>query len=180
MKEDSINIEDIINFKKFSIVDNDRPKICADRIDGVILTGIGWTKNIAIEDISRIVEDMKVYTNEFGEEEIGFLSPDIAKKVLDISESINKYCHSKEDNYMMQLLANITKKAIDKNYIKYNDLYTYNEEEIFDIFKAKTDYEFESLISSFENVKKEDIPYIELPEIKDRNLNPIVDGKRIM
>ena len=36
----------IIYFKKYSIVDNDRPKVCADRIDGVILTGIGWTKNI--------------------------------------------------------------------------------------------------------------------------------------
>ena len=179
LNEDSISIEDIINFKKFSIVDNDRPKVCADRIDGVILTGIGWTKNIAIEDISKIVEDMKVYTNEFGEEEIGFSSLDIAKKVLDVSESINKYCHSNEDNFMMQLLANITKTAIDKNYIKYNDLYSYNEEELFDIFKTKNDYEFESLISNFENAKKEDIPYIELPEIKVRNLNPIVDGKRI-
>ena len=179
LNEDSISIEDIINFKKFSIVDNDRPKMCADRIDGVILTGIGWTKNITIEDISKIVEDMKVYTNEYGEEEIGFSSPDIAEKILEVSESINKYCHSKEDNHMMQLLANITKTAIDKNYIKYNDLYSYNEEELFDIFKAKNDYEFKGLISSFENAKMEDIPYIELPEIKVRSLNPIVDGKRI-
>ena len=180
LKEDNINTEDIINFKKFSIVDNDRPKVCADRIDGVILTGIGWTKNIDIEDISKIVEDMKIYTNEFGEEEIGFTSPDIAKKVLEVSESINKYCHSKEDNYMMQLLAIITKTAIDKNYIKYDDLYSYNEDEIFNIFKTKKDSDFENMISDFENAKKEDIIDIELPEIKARSLNPIVDGKRII
>ena len=179
LQEDNINIEEIINFKKFSIVDNDRPKVCADRIDGVILTGIGWTKNIDIEDISKIVENMKIYINEFGEEEIGFVSPDIAKKVLDVSESINKYCHSKEDNYMMQLLANITKTAIEKNYIKYNDLYSYNEEELFNIFKAKKDEEFESMILDFENAKKDDIIYIELPKLKVRNLSPIVNGKRM-
>ena len=39
LKEDNIDIHDIINFKKYSIVDNDRPKLCADRLDGVILTG---------------------------------------------------------------------------------------------------------------------------------------------
>ena len=44
--EDNINVDEITNFKNYSVVDNDRPKLCADRIDGVILTGIGWTKNI--------------------------------------------------------------------------------------------------------------------------------------
>lgn len=50
LKEDNIEIEDIINFKKYNIVDNDRPKVCSDRLDGVILTGISWTKNINYEE----------------------------------------------------------------------------------------------------------------------------------
>ena len=179
LKEDNISIYDIINFKKFSVVDNDRPKLCADRIDGVILTGIGWTKNINIDDITKIVEDMRIYTNEYNEQEIGFESIDIAKKVLKINESINTYCHSKEDNYMMQLLADITKLAINKEYIKYKELYYYSEEELFNIFKSKNDSELDSLISNFENIKKEDIPETELPEIKVRNLNPIVNGIRL-
>ena len=36
LREDSIKIEDIINFKKYNIVDNNCPKVCADRLDGVI------------------------------------------------------------------------------------------------------------------------------------------------
>lgn len=44
LEEDNLNIDNVINFKKYTIVDNDRPKVCADRIDGVILTGIGWKK----------------------------------------------------------------------------------------------------------------------------------------
>ena len=34
LKEDNIDVDDVINFKKFSIVDNDRPKCCVDRLDG--------------------------------------------------------------------------------------------------------------------------------------------------
>ena len=178
LKEDNIKLDDIINFKKFPIVDNDRPKVCADRIDGVILTGIAWTKNIDIDDITKIVDDMEIYTNEYNEQEIGFKSPYIAKKVVEVSESIDKYCHSREDNYMMQLLADITKSAINKKYIAYNDLYTYDEEQVFNMFKTKQDDEFKTLISNFENAKKDDIPEIELPEIKVRDLNPITDGRR--
>ena len=70
LEKDNILIEDVINFKKYSIVDNDRPKVCADRIDGVILTGIGWTKNISKLDIKNILKDMCVFKNEFGEDEL--------------------------------------------------------------------------------------------------------------
>ena len=46
LKQDGIDIKDIINFKQYTVVDNDRPKLCADRLDGIILNGIGWIKNI--------------------------------------------------------------------------------------------------------------------------------------
>lgn len=119
LKKDHIALEDIINFKNYSIVDNDRPKLCADRLDGIILTGIGWTKNINKNDIDQIIDDLVVFKNEFNENEIGFKSFNVAKKVLDVSESIDKYCHSNEDNYMMQLLADITKLAIHNSIISY-------------------------------------------------------------
>ena len=179
LEEDNINIDDIINFKNYPIVDNDRPKVCADRIDGVILTGIGWTKNISKEDITKVVQDMHIYINEYSEEEIGFKSLSVAKKVLEVSKSIDIYCHSKEDNYMMELLSQITKLAIDKNYIRYDELYTYNEEELFNIFKESNDKELNLLIWQFENIKKEEIPNIELPKVKTRDLKPIINGIRI-
>ena len=179
LKDDNIKIEDIIDFKKYTIVDNDRPKLCADRIDGVILTGIGWTKNISLEDIRNIVEDMQIFKNEVNEDEIGFSSLEIAKKVVEVSDSIDIYCHSKEDNYMMELLAEITKTAINKKYILYDELYYYNEEELFELFKEKNDSELESLIFKFQNIKNKDISNIDLPNIKMRKINPMVNCKRL-
>ena len=177
LKEDNIDIQDIINFKQYTIVDIERPKLCADRLDGVILTSLGWTKNISKDEIKEIINDLTLYTNEDNELEIGFKSNAIAKKVLDISNIIDEYCHSKEDNYMMEMLANITKIAIDKNYIKYDDLYYLEEDKLFEILKEKED--MKKIINKFETIKKEDISNIELPYIKKRDLNPLVDGQRL-
>lgn len=174
LKKDKIKIEDIINYKQYSIVDNDRPKVCADRLDGVILTGISWTKNIDYNDIHNIVENMEIYNNE-----IGFKSKEVAKKVLNVSDSIDKYCHSSEDNYMMELLADITKNGIKNKYISYDELYNLNEDELISKLKNSKDSEIMNKLNKFENVSKDEIPVTEIPEVKARDLNPLVKGIRI-
>ena len=178
LKEDNIDVDDVINFKKFSIVDNDRPKCCADRLDGVILTGIGWTKNISKEDIKNIIKDVRIFKNEDNEDEIGFNNRDVVSKIIDVSKSIDLYCHTNEDNYMMQLLAIITKLSIDRGYITYDDLYRYNELELFNILKSSNDKELLDKIYLFENIDIESIPKTNIPNVKVRVLKPLVNGKR--
>lgn len=179
LQDDDIDINDIVDFKKHTIVDNDRPKVCADRIDGVILTGIGWTKNIKKEDIDQIIDDLAVFQNENGENEIGFKTLRVAQKIVEVNKSIDVFCHSNEDNYMMQLLAKITQLAIDANYILYDDLYLYDEEKLFALFKSQNNVQLKKLISEFENIKLTDIPITRIDNVKQRELNPIVNGKRL-
>ena len=178
LAKDRININDIIDFKKYTIVDNNRPKVCADRIDGVILTGIGWTKNITLTDIERIVSSMCILQNEDKELEISFNNRVAASRVLEISESIDIICHSNEDNYMMELLAIITKRAIDDKLFSYDELYTLNEDEVYSLISHSSDKELLSLYEKFKNVKLDEIEMVEIPEIKKRDLNPIIQGKR--
>ena len=179
LKKDKIDINDIVDFKKYSIVDNKRPKLCADRIDGVILTGLYWTKNINKDDLKVIVNDLAVYNNEDKEQELGFKTLKIAKKVIEVSESIDIICHSNEDNYMMQLLADMTKYAIKNGYIKYEDLYILDEEYLFNIFNKIDSKEFVEDYSKFKSIDISEIPVINLPYIKKRDLNPLVMGRRI-
>lgn len=178
LAKDRININDIIDFKKYTIVDNNRPKVCADRIDGVILTGIGWTKNITLTDIERIVSSMCILQNEDKELEISFNNRVAASRVLEISESIDIICHSNEDNYMMELLAIITKRAIDDKLFSYDELYTLNEDEVYSLISHSSDKELLSLYEKFKNVKLDEIEMVEIPGIKKRDLNPIIQGKR--
>lgn len=174
LQEDNIDIEDIINFKKYNIVDNNRPKLCADRLDGVILTGISWTKNVDYDDIKNVVNDIEIYDNE-----IGFKSKDVANRVLEIGKSIDIYCHSNEDNYMMELLAFITKYGIDHKYITYEELYKSNEEDIIHKLKSSNDNNLLEYFNKFENITNSEIPNIEIPNVKIRDLNPLVQGIRI-
>lgn len=180
LKEDGIGLDEVIDFKKYPIVDSPRPLMCADRIDGVILTGIGWTKSIESNDIHDIVNDMDVFVNEYGKEEIGFHSVDVADMVVRNSKLIDQYCHSREDNYMMSLLADITKHCINKGYITYSDLFTLNEEELFTIMKNIPDVRLRGLLYIFRNITKEEIPYKDIEGIKVRELKPLVYTKKLM
>lgn len=177
-RKDNIDVEDIINFKKYTIVDNQRPKLCADRLDGVILPGLFWTKTLNISDVSTILSNLDIYTNSCDEEEIGFKTQTIAQQVVNISDDIDRICHSDEDNFMMELLSLITRKEIDNGYISYEDLYLYDEEKLFKVFKNTADLETNALISIFENIEKADIKKIDMPKTKKRELKPLVNGKR--
>jgi len=179
LKKDKINVNDIIDFKKYTIVDNDRPKLCADRLDGVLLTGMFWTKDLNIKDVKEILNSIEVYKNENNEEELGFNNLEIAKKVMSVSDNIDVFCHSKEDNYMMELLANLTKFAIDHRYLGYEELYYYDEDFIHKVFESIKDENFIRRYNKFKNIKKENIIDLKMPYIKKRELKLLVNGKRI-
>lgn len=177
--KDGINVNEIIDFKKYSLVDNTRPKLCADRLDGIILNSLGWTKTISKQDIKDILNSIAIYINEEGKEEIGFTDYEIASKVVELSDTIDRYCHSNEDNYMMELLAMITKYSLDNGYITYDDLYHYTEEYLFELLYSIKERMLENYLLEFTTKKKEDIPITELPNLKARILRPLVNYKRM-
>lgn len=180
LKRDKIDQNDIINFKKWSIVDTQRPKLCADRVDGVILTSLFWTKYFDNVDVREVVNNLTLYENEEKQLEIGFKDIKAAIKFIHANELIDDYCHSIFDTYMMELLSYITKKTIENDIISYDDLFILNEEQLIDKILESHNYDIIQLLYKFQNIKKEDIPKsIELPRIKRRVISPIVNGNRI-
>ena len=179
LKEDNLSIKDLVNFKYYPIVVNKRPRLCADRLDGIILTSLAWTKELDINYIPTILNNIKVYINESNKPELGFKNKNVAIKINEINHNINIFCHSKEDNYMMNLLADLTNYCINNNYITYDELYTKTEIELYKIFSTIKDEDFKYLYHQFKNIKLNEIPFIELPYIKERLINPLVHGKRL-
>lgn len=179
LKEDKVPVQNITNFKKYSIVDLDRPMLCADRIDGVILNGLFWVKNISLKDALNIIKSLDTFKNENNNLELGFNNKNIANLVIDKNKEINISCHSNYDNYMMELLAEITRRAITLKIISYNDLFTLDEETLFKKLKKSNDKTLSKNINLFMNILIKDIPDIKLSNIKNKDLNPIVCGKRL-
>lgn len=178
LKEDNLSFADIVNYKKYPLVDNPRPKLCADRLDGVILTGYAWTRDLDLSDINAIIADLTIFKNEDGEDEMGFQTPTVAQKVYTTSIRIDEFCHSREDNFMMELVANICALAIANNVFSYEELYYLTERQILTKMATCSNAELQAKLKLFRTIKKDDIPNLELPYIKARDLNPLLNRKR--
>ena len=176
---DKLKYSDICDFKEFSIVDNKRPKLCADRYDGLILTGYNWTKSIELSDILEFTDNLCLHMNEDNILELGFKDRDICNRVLKVSDEIDLICHSNEDNYMMELLADITRITISKNIIEYKDLYYLTEVELFDKIRNSDDDELLKLLDKFYNIKASEIPDTIMIDVKKRDLNSLCYDGRI-
>lgn len=176
---DKIPLDNLVNFKFSTIVDSPRPKMCADRLDGIILNGSYWTKTLNEKDIFNIIKSTELYINEESIPEIGFNNITAYNKVVETNDLTNIEMHSNYDNYMMELLANITRYLINKEYIKYEDLYFLPENKIFKLINNIEDKELKEYIFLFKNIKKEEIPLVKQEEIKERKLKPLLNGKRL-
>lgn len=176
---DKIPLDNLVNFKFSTIVDSPRPKMCADRLDGIILNGSYWTKTLNEKDIFNIIKSTELYINEESIPEIGFNNITAYNKVVETNDLTNIEMHSNYDNYMMELLANITRYLINKEYIKYEDLYFLTENKIFELINNIEDKEIKEYIFLFKNIKKEEIPLVKQGEIKERKLKPLLNGKRL-
>lgn len=176
---DKIPLDNLVNFKFSTIVDSPRPKMCADRLDGIILNGSYWTKTLNKKDIFNIIKSTELYINEESIPEIGFNNITAYNKVVETNNLTNIEMHSNYDNYMMELLANITRHLINEEYIKYEDLYFLTENKIFELINNIEDKEIKEYIFLFKNIKKEEIPLVKQEEIKERKLKPLLNGKRI-
>ena len=81
---------------------------------------------------------------------------------------------------MMELLANITKKAINKGIITEEQLYILSERDILSLIEFSFDSELREQLRLFKNIKREDIPEIRVDNIKERSINPLVGNTRLI
>lgn len=177
---DSVDINDLEDISKYTIVENERPKLCVDRLDGILSTCLIWIKTMSIEEIKEIYDDIIVLTNEENELEIGFKTREIAEKffkgVYDYSISLQK----NEDKFMMQFIADSLKKLVDNNELSIDDLYKLKESEILDILKK---YESWNIFTLLDGVERSDIlpndTYFVKIESKKRYSIPLCNDKRI-
>ena len=180
LKQDGLTFDDISDFKKYSVVDLDRPALCADRLEGIISGGMGWSGKTDYDLACRILDSMFLYTNENGVEEIGLTDMDVAKKVLEVSDHINELTHRKEDTYMMELLADIVRLMLRENIIIYDDLFTLTEPKMIQLIEENTKY-FPDLKDYYEIFTTVENPIITSTiKIKNKILNPLVNGKRMI
>lgn len=175
LKSDHINLEELNNFNNFPILENKSPKLCTDRLDGVLHTAYVWLHKYSLKDIKKVYNNITVLIGENGIKELGFMDEDICLKFVDMVYLYAKELQSNTDKYIMKYVSEIVKSSLENNLICLDDLYSKKEDEIVDIFARnfiswKQFNEADKLINTNE---KPNNFYICL-ETKKRNVIPLL------
>ena len=136
LNEYEILVEDVCDYHKYPIADNDTPMLSADRLEYTL--GNGYiVYNMGSNQINGIYDDLCVAENEYGDPELCFRSVDIAKEFIEISLRNSHLFVSDEDRFSMQYLSDILRRAIELGVLTFNDLHTTES----DVIRKLNEYE---------------------------------------
>jgi len=178
LNKDGYTVEEMIDFKKYPLIDCKRPKLCADRIDGLFLTSLAWAKNIELDEIKEIYEDLTLIKNEDNNLEYSFNNIKYIDRFIELNDKLNELTNSILDYNSMAICAKLIKYLINKKIINYKDLYILTDHSLFVIIDkySLVDNNFNSLYLNFKTLKE--IETENLPELKQRNIDPLILNKR--
>lgn len=175
LKDDGIVLDDLKELDKYPILENKSPKLCADRLDGVLHTCYIWLHTHSLNEIKEVYDDLCVLTNESGCKEIGFKNENKAIKFTNMVSVYSKELQSNRDKYVMKYICEVIKKSFDMGLVSLDDLYNRKEVEIVCILKKNfdswekfanakriicSDEKPEQFYISFETKKRKTIPLV--------------------
>ena len=131
---DDTTIEDIISLEKYTVLENKKPKLCVDRLEGVLHTGLIWRQFWQLEDIRSIYSNIIVLKNEDKEDEIGFKDINSAFKFFEGVYKYSMVLQQNENKFALQFISDCIKYLIDCGRLNIDDLYKYSEKEIVELF----------------------------------------------
>ena len=124
-----LTTDDVCDYHRYPIADNDSPLLSADRLEYTIGNGINYGF-CTLGDARRFYGDLVVGTNEHGADELMFRDAHVAEAFANVALACSKVYVSDEDRYAMQLLSEILAYAMEHRVIGKDDLYSTEPEVI--------------------------------------------------
>ena len=151
LNRDGILVEEISDYHIYPIADNDTPKLSADRFEYTFSNGLFLYGAWNLDEISKYYNDIVIFKNENGIEELGFKTPQICKEYLHTILPIFANYDSDNNRTVMQFFADILKSMNVKGYITIDDLYEILEEDVINrIFNCNDTY-IKECFTKFQN-----------------------------
>ena len=138
LKKDGLTPEDIEDYHKYPIADNEIPNLSADRLEYMFPSGMVLENSWTLQDIQEIYNDIEILTNEEEKPELGFATEKLALKYC------KKFCITghllqlNEDKLTLHLLGEIMNLAEELNILSESDFYRLSEKEAISKIQEKT------------------------------------------
>lgn len=133
LKEDNLSLDNLKDLSKYPILENKSPKLCTDRLDGVLHTCYIWLHTHSLKKIKEVYDNITVLKNEDNKPELGFTNLNISKKFANMISIYSIELQSNRNKFLMKYISDSLKLAFKKNLFTINDLYTKKEQDIITI-----------------------------------------------
>ena len=123
LKAHGLTADDVSDYHRYPIADNDSPRLSADRLEYTLGNLLNYRIR-TMDEVHAFYADLSVGTNETGAPELVFSDAKIAEEFAFASLACSKIYVSDEDRYAMQMLSELLKDAIALGVLSEADLHT--------------------------------------------------------
>ncbi len=183
LKRDGISLDEVNDYHKYPIADNDTPKLSADRLEYSLSNSLFMYPQNTLNQVRDAYNDIAIQTNPVGETELGFRTMDHACDFVKVTSNMSMSYRADRTRYSMQFIADVLKCLNRDNMITIDDLYRLSEEDVIEIVKkSKYGRAFETWTNAKEIktslAEPRDVYYVH-HGAKIRYIDPLVSGERV-
>lgn len=121
-----ISADDVADYHRYPIADNDPPKLSADRLEYTLGNLVNFGRRSEAQ-AAAVPDDLTVCVNEEGAPELAFRHADAAVDFAFGALEMGRLYASDEDRFAMETLARLLKDAVRAGIITMDDLWTTEE-----------------------------------------------------
>lgn len=119
----SISLEDVADYHRYSIADNDSPQLSADRLEYTLGNMLNYGFS-TFSQVSRLYKDISICTNEYGQLELAFQHRESARLFFDCMMQCAHVYVADEDRYGMEYLSRMLQGMLKRQTITWEDIYS--------------------------------------------------------
>ena len=130
---DGLKVEQVEDYHKYPIADNEIPQLSSDRLEYMFPSGMALDGSWDLPSVRRAYEDLEVLRNEEGLPELGFKTLEIAEDYTRRFCMIGHILQLNENKLTLHLLGKIMNLAVEEGILSEADFMTKSEAEIIGI-----------------------------------------------
>ena len=130
---DGLRVEQVEDYHKYPIADNEIPQLSSDRLEYMFPSGMALDGSWDLPSVRRAYEDLEVLRNEEGLPELGFKTLEIAEDYTRRFCMIGHILQLNENKLTLHLLGKIMNLAVEEGILSEADFMTKAEAEIIGI-----------------------------------------------
>ena len=189
LAEDGLTAAQVEDYHIYPIADNEIPQLSADRLEYMFPSGMALDGSWTMEEIRRCYNDIAVLKNEDGNDELGFRTLEIAEFYCEHFCMIGHILQLNENKLALHMLGQIMNIAEKEGVLSETDFMSLSEKQIMEkLDKMSASEKLSSLYKTFRNMTSIEHTEHALPDdkyfcvnlkVKQRYINPLVNGKRL-